>query len=79
MNIGNVTDMSMMFCNAILFNQSLGSWDVQNVKHTNNMFYKATSFNQTLHSWKLSAKAFMIESLKSHIYFMQIKKWFSVN
>ena len=43
--------MSGMFDGALLFNQSLSSWDTGSVTNMEGMFVGATSFNQSLSSW----------------------------
>ena len=46
-----MTYMSGMFDCALLFNQSLSSWDTGSVTNMEGMFVGATSFNQSLSSW----------------------------
>jgi len=49
----NVTDMSGMFKEALLFNQDISSWDISKVKTLAYMFRGAKAFNQDLSSWNV--------------------------
>lgn len=53
-DMGNVTDMSYMFCWASAFNGDVGPWDVSNVTTMRGMFNTASAFNQNLNSWDVS-------------------------
>lgn len=53
-DLSNVTNISYMFANAILFNQDINNWNVSNVVNMSNMFNNATDFNQPLNSWNVS-------------------------
>ena len=46
--------MSYMFSNATTFNQSIGNWDVSNVKTMKWMFREAFKFNQPIGNWDVS-------------------------
>lgn len=46
-----VTDLSSMFKQATIFNQSIDSWDISKVTTLHSMFWGATAFNQPLNSW----------------------------
>ena len=75
-NLKDVTDMSMMFCGASLFNQPLEKWDVANVTNMSWMFSKASSFNQPLEKWdvaNVTDMAFMFEDAKS--FNQPLEKW----
>jgi surface protein len=50
----NVSDMSFMFEDMILFNEDISSWDVSNVTNMRFLFNDATSFNQDISSWDVS-------------------------
>ncbi len=50
-----VTDMSSMFQNAAIFDQSISSWDVSSVTNMNSMFNGASAFNQDIGSWDVSS------------------------
>ncbi|MCK0133553.1 BspA family leucine-rich repeat surface protein [Arenibacter sp. S6351L] len=52
-NLSAVTDLSYMFERATLFNQDIGSWNVDNVNNMVGVFYQATSFNQDISSWNV--------------------------
>ncbi|RNC88377.1 MAG: BspA family leucine-rich repeat surface protein [Winogradskyella sp.] len=49
-----VTDMSWMFYNCHILNQSLNNWDVSNVTNMSWMFSHAYAFNQPLNNWDVS-------------------------
>ena len=53
-DVGNVTDMGVLFRGASSFNQPLNGWDVSNVTNMSYMFVNASSFNQSLCSWNVS-------------------------
>lgn len=44
-DLSNVTDMSMMFYYASLFDGDIGDWDTGNISNMNNVFSYASSFN----------------------------------
>ena len=44
---------SGMFSGATQFNQSIGNWDVSNIRYLDRMFENATSFNQNLGHWNI--------------------------
>lgn len=50
-NVSNVEDMSFMFADAILFNQSLSKWNTKKVRDMNHMFYNATMFDSSIEDW----------------------------
>jgi surface protein len=53
-DVSNVTNMSFMFSDAILFNQNLNSWNVSSVTDMSFMFYNANSFNGNIISWNVT-------------------------
>ncbi|WP_297297092.1 BspA family leucine-rich repeat surface protein [uncultured Brachyspira sp.] len=52
-NTSKVTDMSLMFNNAIYFNNDLNSWNTENLKKINYMFLGALNFNKYPDKWNL--------------------------
>ncbi len=54
-NTSAVTNMSLVFENAIAFNQPIGSWNTSAVTNMNEEFFNATAFNQPIDSWNTSA------------------------
>lgn len=53
-NVSRITDMSHLFENFPLFNQSIEKWDVGQVTSMNGMFAGCHRFNQPLNSWNVS-------------------------
>ncbi|KAF3980793.1 MAG: BspA family leucine-rich repeat surface protein, partial [Methylococcales symbiont of Iophon sp. n. MRB-2018] len=53
-NLAEVTNMSLMFSGASVFNQDIGSWNVANVSNMGNLFFGATAFNQDIGSWNVA-------------------------
>ena len=62
-DLSEVTDMSLMFYEAVLFNGILSSWDVSNVTDMSYMF-KGTSFNDDISEWNTSK----VENMKRMFY-----------
>jgi surface protein len=52
--IENVTNMSGMFDNALLFNHDIGNWNTSNVTNMKEMFLHALKFNQDIGDWNTS-------------------------
>jgi hypothetical protein len=59
-DVGSLTDMSGMFKNCHLFNQSLGNWNMQNVINTDSMLAGASSFNQPITNWDMRKDTSMV-------------------
>ncbi|KAB1230727.1 BspA family leucine-rich repeat surface protein [Chryseobacterium viscerum] len=53
-NMSSATNLSYMFGNRKVFNQTLNSWDVSNVTDMSWMFGQCLSFNQRLDNWNTS-------------------------
>ena len=55
-DLTNVTDIGFMFrgCDTLVFNSSIGDWDVSNVTIMWSMFNDAPAFNQDIGSWNVS-------------------------
>lgn len=54
-DISNVTDLTSMFEEAIIFNQALNSWNTSNVLSMQNTFSSASNFNQPLDNWNTTS------------------------
>ncbi len=50
-DLSGVTSMSLMFANAIRFNQNIGNWNTSNVTNMDGMFWGAQAFNQPIGNW----------------------------
>jgi len=59
-NTSAVTNMSLVFENAIAFNQPIGSWNTSAVTNMSWMFYHEYAFNQPIGSWNTSAVTNMV-------------------
>ena len=49
-----VTDLSYMFKNCTIFNQSIDSWDTSNITNMSHMFEYCYNFNQSIDKWDVS-------------------------
>lgn len=58
-----VTDLSGMFEDAPVFNQSIEKWDVSRIDKTIEMFKGAVSFNQPLGKWNISSMAIQMNGM----------------
>ncbi len=54
-NTANVTTMSVMFGNAVAFNQPIGTWNTAAVTNMSFLFDGATSFNQPIGTWNTAS------------------------
>ena len=54
LNVSQITNFSIMFSDAISFNQPIGNWDVSNGTNFSLMFSGARAFNQTINKWNVS-------------------------
>lgn len=53
-DLSGVTNLSTMFQNAKVFNESINHWDVSTITDMGGMFFNCTSFNQPLSNWDVS-------------------------
>jgi len=53
-NVSNITDMSRLFEDKILFNEDISNWDTSNVTDMSYMFHFAREFNQDIGAWNTS-------------------------
>jgi hypothetical protein len=53
-DVSKITEMSLMFSGAFVFNADISRWDVSSVTNFENMFSNAVFFNQDISSWKIS-------------------------
>ncbi len=53
-NLTEVTDMSLMFADAEVFNQNIGDWNTSNVTNMRYMFWGCSKFNQDISGWDTS-------------------------
>jgi surface protein len=54
-NTSTVTNMSLLFAGATIFNQNIGSWNTSSCTTMERMFVSASSFNQNIGSWNTAA------------------------
>ena len=50
-DLTNLTDLSLMFAEALSFNAPIGEWDTSNVTNMSGMFLEAHAFNQSIEFW----------------------------
>ena len=75
-DLSNVTDMSLMFYRARVFNQDLSRWDVSKVTDMFGMFVGATAFNRDLSKWDVSKVTDMSGMFSGAVAFNQdISRW----
>lgn len=67
LDVGNVTDMEDMFKGAVVFNQSLNSWNTGNVENMCAMFANAKEFNGNITGWNTSS----VTNFKSTFYYCE--------
>ena len=73
-----VNDLSNMFknCVALVYNTSIGDWDVSHITNMNNMFNYAKSFNQPINNWVVSSVTDMRAMFASaEIFNQDISSW----
>ncbi|WP_136465690.1 BspA family leucine-rich repeat surface protein [Flagellimonas onchidii] len=70
-------DMSWMFLNSnIIFNESIGDWDMSNIMWMNNMFEGSPSFNEDISGWDVSSAVDMKNMFKNATSFDQdLSEW----
>jgi len=54
-NTTNVTDMSHLFSNYMIFNEDISKWDTSKVTNMSDMFLGANTFNQHIGNWDTSS------------------------
>ena len=75
-DLTGVTDMSVMFAGASVFNGDISSWDVSGVTNMRFMFALARSFNGDISSWNVSNVTDMITMFTEATSFNQdISSW----
>jgi len=68
-NLSAVTDVSMMFRGAILFNGNINSWNVSTVTNMSMMFRDANAFNNNINMWDVSNVTDMSSMFRGAILF----------
>ncbi|MDB4292675.1 BspA family leucine-rich repeat surface protein [Maribacter sp.] len=75
-DLSQVTDMTQMFDEALLFNGDINNWDVSNVTDMSYMFNEAEVFDQPLHNWNVSNVTNMNSMFKrAEIFDQDISSW----
>ena len=75
-DVGNVTNMSKMFCFCYKFNQDISGWDVGNVSDTASMFFCDCAFNQDISGWDVGRVTNMSSMFSNAIVFNgNISSW----
>ena len=75
-DVVRVTDMSVIFMDAILFNSNISKWDVSRVRDMSHMFAYATQFDYDISKWDVSSVTTMSSMLKGATSFNgEISQW----
>ena len=75
-DVSRVTDMSLMFSEAKLFNSEISNWDVSSVTNMGAMFNSAKSFKAELSKWDVSSVTNMYHMFDGAASFNgDISKW----
>lgn len=75
-NTSNVTDMTLLFAGATIFNQNIGSWNTSSCTTFERMFLNAVNFNQNISGWNTSVCTNMLGVFLSAQAFNQnISSW----
>lgn len=64
-DLSSVTDMSLMFFQAAVFNMDIGGWDMSAIAILNGMLSSATVFNQDIGGWNVSNVTNMSQVLRN--------------
>lgn len=79
-NTANVTTMSVMFGDALAFNQPIGAWNTAAVTNMSFLFDGATSFNQPIGSWNTAGVTNMQAMFQTASAFNQpVENWNTAN
>lgn len=57
--VGQVTDFTDLFVNAVSFNEDISSWDMSNAVTIDGMFDRAAAFNQDISKWSTFSVVFL--------------------
>lgn len=73
-NTSEITDMSYMFCEDLLFNGDISRWDMSNVTNMNAMFY-GSAFNGNISQWDVSNVNYMANLFSRSVFNGDISDW----
>jgi surface protein len=73
-DLSNVTDMSLTFANVSSFNETIGEWDVSNIKTFNSTFFGST-FNIDISNWNVSGAEQFNDTFSDSNFNQNISNW----